>query len=78
MTEYKEGAPVHGFVPRPVLPEQETSISQQVADLRFQVRRLEANIHNLEIALEGALSDIAALKRPRDVRYVPRGLRGRS
>lgn len=56
----------------------EISLEQQVADLAFQVRRLEANIHNLEQHLEEALDAIRALERPRDVRYVPTRLRGRS
>jgi hypothetical protein len=56
----------------------EPSLDQQVADLAFQVRRLEANIHNLEQHLEEALNAIRLLQQPKDVRYVRQGLRGRS
>jgi hypothetical protein len=48
-----------------------------MADLEFRVRRYEANLHNLEVKLQEALDDIAAIKRPRDVRYVRNPLRGR-
>lgn len=53
-------------------------LGQQVADLAFQVRRLEANIHNLEQHLEEALNAISILQQPKDVRYVRERLRGRS
>lgn len=56
----------------------EPGLTERVANLEFQVRRYEANLHNLEVKLEEALSDIAALSRPRDVRYVRGALRGRS
>lgn len=54
------------------------TLEQQVADLTFQVRRLEGNLTELERHLDQALLDIAALRRPKDVRYVPTRLRGRS
>lgn len=54
------------------------SLDQQVADLAFQVRRLEANIHNLEQHLKEAINAIRLLQQPKDVRYVRQGLRGRS
>lgn len=56
----------------------EPTLAQQVADLAFQVRRLEANINNLEHHLEEALDAIRILQQPKDVRYVRTGFRGRS
>lgn len=56
----------------------ETTLEQRVADLEFLIKRYEANLHNLEAKLQEAHDDIAALRRPRDVRYVRGTLRGRS
>lgn len=56
----------------------DNTLEQRVADLEFRINRYEQNLHNLEVKLQEALDDIAALKRPRDVRYVRGALRGRS
>lgn len=75
-TRYVEGGAVPGWTLGPVvLP---NTLEQRVADLEFRMNRYEANLHNLEVKLEEALSDIAMLQRPRDVRYVRTNLRGRS
>lgn len=80
MTEYREGGLVRGFQrvpfvrPNPV----DNTMEQRVADLEFRINRYEQNLHNLEVRLQEALDDIAALQRPRDVRYVRANLRGRS
>lgn len=82
MTDRVEGGLVRGFqrasVTRDRVVALENTLEQRVANLEFRINRYEQNLHNLEGRLQEALDDIAALRRPRDVRYVRGELRGRS
>ena len=82
MTERNYGGMVRGFqrasISRDRVVPLENPLEQRVADLEFRMNRYEQNLHNMEVKLQEAIDDIAALQQPRDVRYVRGLLRGRS